>query len=419
MRWGVDADGKRSRLKDLWPSDEEIDAVVKRQRQTRAVPRRLRSRCSRTLGEADAKACRRCTTGGRRAPIPPPAVLGRRAGRRTHAARACARWRCWATTSPPTTCRRPTPSCQQRRRRIPGEDGPAGRDFNSYATHRGDHLTAQRATFANPQIGQRDGGGRRQVKKARWRARRAGRQGDAHVGSDRNLHGAQAAADHHRRRRLRPGQLARLGGQGRAPGRAWRRSSPRASSASTAPTWSAWACCRWSSSRAPPARRWASTAPRPTTWSANTAGHADAGGHRKRRDPAVPVTCRLDTDEDVAIYEAGGVLQHPCSKQTDGMGGATSSTNRVVIICRRRCRATTSTTSMARCRSTATSSTGAANCGNPSSAVGPFAIANGSSTHAAHPARWPLHGAGSGRPTSARLIVAHVPVRWRGAGESR
>ena len=25
-------------------------------------------------------------------------------------------------------------------------------DFNSYATHRGDHLTAQRATFANPRL---------------------------------------------------------------------------------------------------------------------------------------------------------------------------------------------------------------------------------------------------------------------------
>ena len=25
-------------------------------------------------------------------------------------------------------------------------------DFNSYATHRGDHLTAQRATFANPTL---------------------------------------------------------------------------------------------------------------------------------------------------------------------------------------------------------------------------------------------------------------------------
>ena len=32
-------------------------------------------------------------------------------------------------------------------------------DFNSYATHRGDHLTAQRATFANPKLYQRDGAG--------------------------------------------------------------------------------------------------------------------------------------------------------------------------------------------------------------------------------------------------------------------
>ena len=30
--------------------------------------------------------------------------------------------------------------------------GPAGEDFNSYATHRGDHLTAMRATFANPTL---------------------------------------------------------------------------------------------------------------------------------------------------------------------------------------------------------------------------------------------------------------------------
>ena len=41
---------------------------------------------------------------------PPPAVLGRRAGRRAHADAACARWRCWATTSPPIICRRRTRS---------------------------------------------------------------------------------------------------------------------------------------------------------------------------------------------------------------------------------------------------------------------------------------------------------------------
>jgi aconitate hydratase len=91
-------------------------------------------------------------------------------------------------------------------------------DFNSYATHRGDHLTAQRATFANPKLFN-EMVGKRQGQAGFAGARRAGRQGDAHVGSHRNLHGAQAAADHHRRRRLRPGLVPRLGGQGRAPGR--------------------------------------------------------------------------------------------------------------------------------------------------------------------------------------------------------
>jgi aconitate hydratase len=76
-------------------------------------------------------------------------------------------------------------------------------DFNSYATHRGDHLTAQRATFANAvqRNGAQDDGS---VKQVRWRAS-SRKARCAHVGSHRNLHGAQAAADHHRRCRLRPG----------------------------------------------------------------------------------------------------------------------------------------------------------------------------------------------------------------------
>jgi aconitate hydratase len=80
-------------------------------------------------------------------------------------------------------------------------------DFNSYATHRGDHLTAQRATFANPQLFNEmavvDGA----VKKGSL-ARIEPEGKVTHVGSHRNLYGAQAAADHHCRCRLRPGQLA-------------------------------------------------------------------------------------------------------------------------------------------------------------------------------------------------------------------
>ncbi len=44
-------------------------------------------------------------------------------------------------------------------------------DFNSYATHRGDHLTAQRATFANPTLDQRDGAWSTAAsRRVRWRA---------------------------------------------------------------------------------------------------------------------------------------------------------------------------------------------------------------------------------------------------------
>ena len=69
------------------------------------------------------------------------------------------------------------------------------------------------------------------------------------------LPGGRHAAGDPGRQGVRQRQLARLGGQGHpAAGRA-RRASPRATSASTAPTWWAWACCRCSScpARAPPA----------------------------------------------------------------------------------------------------------------------------------------------------------------------
>jgi aconitase A len=72
-------DGKEIRLKDIWPSDEEIDAVV-RPRSSRSSSARCTSRCSpsrRTGAEGRAAV--------RLAPDehlhPPPAVLGRRAGR--------------------------------------------------------------------------------------------------------------------------------------------------------------------------------------------------------------------------------------------------------------------------------------------------------------------------------------------------
>ena len=88
--------------------------------------------------------------------------------------------------------------------------------------------------------------------------------------------------------------------------------APKASSASTAPTWSAWACCRWSSS--PASNRMTLGIDGTETFDVigERTPRADLTLVINRRNGErveVPVTCRLDTAEEVSIYEAGGVLQ--------------------------------------------------------------------------------------------------------------
>jgi aconitate hydratase len=130
---------------------------------------------------------------------PPSAVLGRRAGRSAHAQGhaplAVLPDNITTDHLSPSNAILPTAAAGEYLAKM----GLPEEDFNSYATHRGDHLTAQRATFANPSCSTRwcvvDGSGEAGFAGAR----RAGRQGHAHVGSHRDLHGAQAAADHHRR----------------------------------------------------------------------------------------------------------------------------------------------------------------------------------------------------------------------------
>ena len=77
-----------------------------------------------------------------------------------------------------------------------------------------------------------------------------GRRAGLHLRRRDALRGRGRPAGDPRRSRIRLGLVARLGGQGtgapRRPVRRW----PRASSGSTAPTWSGWASCRSSSSRA-------------------------------------------------------------------------------------------------------------------------------------------------------------------------
>ncbi|PLC06495.1 Fe/S-dependent 2-methylisocitrate dehydratase AcnD [Variovorax sp. RO1] len=144
-------DGKEIRLKDLWPTDEEIDAIVK----ASVKPAHFRQvyepmfAIQPDTGEKVAPLYdwRPASTYIRR----PPYWEGALAGERTLTGmRPLAILPDNITTdhlSPSNAILLDSAAGQYLHRMgLPEED------FNSYATHRGDHLTAQRATFANPTL---------------------------------------------------------------------------------------------------------------------------------------------------------------------------------------------------------------------------------------------------------------------------
>ncbi|MFM5855315.1 Fe/S-dependent 2-methylisocitrate dehydratase AcnD [Aeromonas media] len=143
--------GRDIRLKDIWPSDEEIDAVVK----ASVKPAQFRQVYIPmfTIEEdhgpkvAPLYDWRPQSTYIRR----PPYWEGALAGERTLKG-----MRPLALLPDNITTDHLSPSNAILRSSAAGEYlakmGLPEEDFNSYATHRGDHLTAQRATFANPQL---------------------------------------------------------------------------------------------------------------------------------------------------------------------------------------------------------------------------------------------------------------------------
>ncbi|WP_010220715.1 Fe/S-dependent 2-methylisocitrate dehydratase AcnD [Pseudomonas syringae group genomosp. 3] len=145
------ADGKEIRLKDIWPSDEEIDAVVQasvKPEQFRQVyiPMFAIDEHTGPKGEPLYE-WRPMSTYIRR----PPYWEGALAGERTLKG-----MRALAVLPDNITTDHLSPSNAIMLDSAAGEYlakmGLPEEDFNSYATHRGDHLTAQRATFANPQL---------------------------------------------------------------------------------------------------------------------------------------------------------------------------------------------------------------------------------------------------------------------------
>ncbi|TOY94141.1 Fe/S-dependent 2-methylisocitrate dehydratase AcnD [Vibrio fluvialis] len=147
---GHDANGKPIYLNDIWPSDEEIDAIVNQH----VKPEQFNQVYIQMFKLDDAEQnsnplydWRPKSTYIRR----PPYWEGALAGERTLKG-----MRPLAVVGDNITTDHLSPSNAILASSAAGEYltkmGVPEEDFNSYATHRGDHLTAQRATFANPKL---------------------------------------------------------------------------------------------------------------------------------------------------------------------------------------------------------------------------------------------------------------------------
>lgn len=147
---GTGKDGKPITLKDIWPSDEEIDAIVAahvKPEQFRQIYIPMFDLGAIEQAKSPLYDWRPQSTYIRR----PPYWEGALAGECTLKG-----MRPLAILGDNITTDHLSPSNAILASSAAGEYlakmGLPEEDFNSYATHRGDHLTAQRATFANPKL---------------------------------------------------------------------------------------------------------------------------------------------------------------------------------------------------------------------------------------------------------------------------
>jgi iron-sulfur-dependent 2-methylisocitrate dehydratase len=152
---GLDKNGKEVRLKDIWPDDAEIDAVIAKS----VKPEMFRQVYDPmfTFKVIEDKVSplydwRPMSTYIRRPPYWDKEGQGALAAR----PRTLKSMRALAVLPDNITTDHLSPSNAIMMDSAAGaylhKMGLPEEDFNSYATHRGDHLTAQRATFANPQL---------------------------------------------------------------------------------------------------------------------------------------------------------------------------------------------------------------------------------------------------------------------------
>jgi len=147
---GFDNNGQAITLKDIWPSDAEIDAIVTKfvkPEQFNKVYTPMFDLGTFEPAESPLYDWRPQSTYIRR----PPYWEGALAGERTMKG-----MRPLAVLGDNITTDHLSPSNAIQLNSAAGaylhKMGLPEQDFNSYATHRGDHLTAQRATFANPKL---------------------------------------------------------------------------------------------------------------------------------------------------------------------------------------------------------------------------------------------------------------------------
>lgn len=147
---GFDSDERPVYLKDLWPTDEEIDSVVQnyvKPEQFNQVYIQMFKLDDNVRRSEPLYDWRSQSTYIRRPPYWEGALAGER---------SLSGMRPLAILPDNITTDHLSPSNAILASSAAGEYlakmGLPEEDFNSYATHRGDHLTAQRATFANPKL---------------------------------------------------------------------------------------------------------------------------------------------------------------------------------------------------------------------------------------------------------------------------
>ncbi|MCG2586586.1 Fe/S-dependent 2-methylisocitrate dehydratase AcnD [Massilia sp. TS11] len=148
---GHDANGKPVTLADIWPSDEEIDSLIAKSVKPEQFRKVYIPMFAKQADDGEKVSplynWRPMSTYIRRPPYWEGALAG---------ARTLQGMRPLAVLGDNITTDHLSPSNAIMLDSAAGEYlakmGLPEEDFNSYATHRGDHLTAQRATFANPTL---------------------------------------------------------------------------------------------------------------------------------------------------------------------------------------------------------------------------------------------------------------------------